>query len=110
MGQLVKELRRQATIPEDFEKRLDRLIDDRNWVIHHSFQAFLGNIHDSTACLQLVRRIEQIDLEAHVLNQVLWESVAKMSDEHDAAITEIDSLAQQIRQKWKTGDPGKTVR
>jgi hypothetical protein len=101
LGQLVKELRKQAEIPVAFEKRLGEFVDDRNWVIHHSYRTFIETVHDPAACLKLMQRIEEIDSEAYSLNKLFWDSVAMMSDEYEAAVDKVDTLAQRIREQWK---------
>ena len=93
-------------MPADLDTQMDRFLQDRNWIIHHSYADFLKVGHDRVACDLLLVRIGQIDAESYRLTHVFWDAVDVLATEYEAEDSEIRSLAQQVREAWTPRNKG----
>ena len=106
LGQLIRELGKRSDVPADLDTQMDRFLQDRNWIIHHSYADFLKVGHDRVACDLLLVRIGQIDAESYRLTHVFWDAVDVLATEYEAEDSEIRSLAQQVREAWTPRNKG----
>ncbi len=75
-GKTVNRLLKSGQIPTEPMKRLQALLDERNWLVHNSRATSRSAVHDGFVCDQLVERINAIAEEA--LN--LLKEISKLAE------------------------------
>ena len=91
-GQLLRRLKRVATISPEFEKRLDEGLRRRNYLIHHFF-----DLYGADMCISSVREKMIAELKAiHGLLHPLYRKFSELSYESFKAWGMTD---EQIRKK-----------
>ncbi len=66
-GKTVSRLQKSGRVPDELMIRLQKLLDERNWLVHNSRATSRSAVHDQTVCHQLIQRINGIADEALAL-------------------------------------------
>jgi hypothetical protein len=95
MGALIAELRcgRKNAATSEFEQRVYRLLDERNWLVHKSLQTNGNDIYDETKALTLIQRIEAFADECLALQTAFGEHVIVWMESQGFTREEIDAEA-----------------
>lgn len=66
-GKTVTRLQKSGKVPAELMARFQRLLDERNWLVHNSRAGSRTAVHDGVACTNLIRRVDAIADEALAL-------------------------------------------
>jgi hypothetical protein len=99
-GHLLKELRSSGTLPPHLEPRLERLLEDRNWVVHRAKRESRGVYNDQTRYTALVTRLDEIGAEATSLNSILESELEEFIVRSGVDRGVIDDEAAELLKRW----------
>lgn len=102
-GGLLSELKQDRILEEGLVERLEKLRDERNWLVHHAKRQNRGVLNRMQQFDELIERITWIGEEATELNTIL----GKQFEEHvvDAGVDRalIDEEAARLVDSWSLG-------
>jgi hypothetical protein len=100
LGQLFGDIRKSTSGSVPFLPRLERLVEERNWLIHRSRHQNRKDLYDAAARLRLVERIEALADEALQLAKAL----EKTTEDHMVSLgvpkAELNRRAAVIFREW----------
>jgi len=70
-GSIYNKVRKEEIIPERLYSRFDKLIKERNWLIHNSRTEIRKDLYNTLATLKIIDRISSISNEAHYLTGLI---------------------------------------
>ena len=72
LGAKYKSAKIEGIIPTNLEGRFDKLLEERNWLIHESWYESGSNLYNDTMRERMIYRISQIQEETVQLQQLMF--------------------------------------
>ena len=85
----------------NFEGRLEKFREDRNWLIHKSYQDYYNHMYDVQRMVEFAKRADGIAKEATDLTSMFWGLTAMMAadwGEQKQAANALNEAQQAIQQ------------
>lgn len=102
LGQLLKKIRGHET-PTDVAERLEKFVDDRNWLVHHIYREYYGTIRDPEVSATINARLDTIGREALELTKLFTEELRAYVISTGKSAEMLDSLERQIHDEVRAG-------
>lgn len=103
-GSTVNKLTKGDKLPEELASRFQKLLRERNWLVHSSRETSRNAVYHDDLCARLIERVDAIGEEAHQLlievNKVAIAFVAK----HGIKIDHVAKLAARTLNEWHAAD------
>lgn len=99
-GSVLTELRKKGVVEGDLETRLNDLLKERNWLVHHSKRESRGVINDPDRVDSLIARLDKIAEDASKLQKELGGEIERFSIEAGVNREFIDREAQELAESW----------
>lgn len=90
----------------ELKVRFERILSERNWMVHHSLNDSRGAVHDDFLMHRLVDRVDQITREASSLITEIGKLGEEFTKRHGATEEEISQRAAKILDRWLNPQPG----
>ena len=103
-GQLMAELRRAEVLDSELQARVDGLLAERNWLVHHSKRESRGVLHKPDQFDALVDRLKQLAEEATEVGGVLGQRLEKFVVEAGVDPMLIEEEATRLAREWGYDD------
>jgi hypothetical protein len=100
LGQLFTAIRNTRGAPEDLLPRLERFIDERNWLVHRSRQENRIDLYSPEKPIALSQRLRAIADEALSLMRAFQQATEDHLIARGMTKAEIDASAERIRREW----------
>jgi hypothetical protein len=100
LGQLFGQIRDASNGTASFLPRFEALVQERNWLVHHSRNKNRNDLFGARARQSLIDRIEAMAGEAHQLAKALQATTEDHMVSQDITREEIDRRASQIFREW----------
>ena len=98
---LLKKLSGATEISDDFESRLSKFLNERNWLIHRSRREKHTVLYNPAKLRSLCNRIDAIAVEALDLNKLFCEYVLSWTESQGIKRQQIDEVANLIVKYWQ---------
>ena len=72
LGTIYKKAKSEGAIPPAYETRFDKLLEERNWLIHRSKGESSSDLYNDAFRMRMIQRISRIQEESVQLRQVLF--------------------------------------
>lgn len=101
LGALFEELKKakSSTAVSSFEQRVDRFLDERNWLVHRSWRENHVGLHPQKHAA-LMERIDAITHEASALQRYFGEIAEGWMREQGYTTEEIDAATVEKLREW----------
>lgn len=100
LGQISASIRDTGRAPAKLLPRLERFVDERNWLVHRSRHENRKDIYSPKKRIALSQRISSLADEALSLMKAFQQATEDHLIAHGMAKAEIDARAEQIRNEW----------
>ena len=100
LGQLFGQIRDASNGAASFLPRFEALVQERNWLVHHSRNKNRSDLFDAHSRQRLIDRIEAMAEEAHQLAKALQATTEDHMVSQDITREEIDRRTSQIFREW----------
>jgi uncharacterized protein YutE (UPF0331/DUF86 family) len=100
LGQLLRQLETNETLEPWLLTRLKKLIDERNWLVHHAKRQNRGVLNNLDQFDDLVKRIDWIAEEATALQSILGRKLEEFVVSAGVDPEEIDQQAESLQREW----------
>ena len=99
-GSLLTELAKRGIVDGELETRLNHLLKERNWLVHHSKRENRGVINHPDRVASLVARLDKIAEDATELQNELGQAVERFAVESGVDRDLVDREAQELAESW----------
>lgn len=96
-GTTVKALKSSEKVPSELMVRFQKLLEERNWLVHNSRSTSSSAVHDEAAFVQLIQRVDAIENQALGLLKEIPKQMEAFLLSHGFSPEVISSAAQQAR-------------
>ena len=103
LGQLFRDIRDTGKGPSDLLSRLERFVDERNWLIHRSRHENRKDLYSDERRPQLVTRINAVADEALSLMTAFQEVTEAHLIAHGMDRAKMQARTDEIYREWTTG-------
>jgi hypothetical protein len=100
LGALVRELQEAGVLPTRLDERLDRVLEERNWLVHRARREYRGVLTDSGLYSGLTDRIERLTEESGILLKELAGEIEKFLAGVGMDMQAVESEAQRLAKTW----------
>ena len=100
LGQLFGQIRDLSNEAASFLPRFEALVQERNWLVHHSRNKNRSDLFDDHARQRLIDRIEAMAKEAYQLALALQATTEDHMVSQDITKEEINRRSSQIFREW----------
>ena len=100
-GTTVNNLVKAKLLPTNIAVRFQKLLGERNWLVHSSRASSRNAIHSDSMCTRLLDRLERISEEALTLLKEIETHREVFVRKHGVRAEQIDEMAAQILQQWQ---------
>jgi ribosomal protein S13 len=100
LGQLLRELRDANVLEVAIANRLQALLEERNWLVHHAKRESRGVLNDAPRYEQLIARLDRIGVEATALISDLGNALVDYVRTSGVSRENIDSEATRLARSW----------
>jgi hypothetical protein len=100
LGQLFGQIRDLSNRAASFLPRFEALVEERNWLVHHSRNKNRSDLFDEHTRQRLIDRIEAMAKEAYQLALTLRATTEDHMVSQGITKEEIDRRASQIFREW----------
>jgi len=107
LGRLIGEIKSSIKLPEGFEEKLKKFLDERNWLIHRSRRLHHTDIYHSDRFSSLLERIDELSDEAIQFNHIFADMLEEYVVSKGVAPEFISSQAEKTLEGWISGEISK---
>ncbi|MDH5632141.1 MAG: hypothetical protein OEZ10_04020 [Gammaproteobacteria bacterium] len=95
LGSLYGRAKDEGIIPKELEQRFDKLIDERNWLIHHSRTKNSEDLYNDELRINVISRIDSIIVESMELTNNLLKLLYQFMQSEGVDIAEAERNAEK---------------
>lgn len=103
-GTSIAKLIKENKVPTEIAARFQRMLSERNWLVHNSRATNRGAVYDDGACASLIQRLEAIGDEANSLLVVLNAMSRDYVKQFGITDEQVATLTEQTLRAWQAGD------
>jgi hypothetical protein len=102
LGSLISELRKanSTNSVSSFEQDVNRFLEDRNWLVHSSWQQHKGDLFEPKRVLPLLRRLDEIAERALALQTHFGALVSQWVRDQGVDPATVDAEQRRILAEW----------
>ena len=98
------QIAKAGLVPPEIEKRFEKLLSERNWLVHHSRADSRSAIHHDSVLNALILRLEGIADEALALLRYIALETTSFGENHGVSAQYVDRMSKQMLEQWRAGD------
>ena len=102
LGQLLRSIQATQSAPQTLVEQLDRFVEKRNWLVHHSRHESHADMYSDARRFALVQKIEAIADDALALMKQFQDATEAHLITIGFTKEQIDVDAERIRNEWRT--------
>ena len=99
-GQGLSALREANALPGHLQDRADKLVRERNWVVHQAKREHRGALNKPQVFNQLIARLKAIGEEATQLNTLLAKEIEEFAVSSGVDRAQVDAAAAELAASW----------
>lgn len=99
-GALLRELQGASVLPTALDGRLDRALEERNWLVHRARREYRGVLGDPALHSELGDRIERLTEESGVLLKELAGEIESFLVTSGIDMQAVEHEAQRLAKSW----------
>jgi hypothetical protein len=101
-GSLIREAKGARLLEDKLATRLEKILDDRNWLVHRSRREHRGVLSSRSRYAALIARIEAISDEALLLLKMIAELTDQYAGKSGVSQEVIARETQRLLKEWGT--------
>lgn len=103
-GATLHQIAKAGLISPEMEGRFEKLLAERNWLVHRSRAESRNAIHNAKAMVALVARLEAMADEALALLKHIGGETTSFVQEHGVSANYIEQVSKQLLEQWHAAD------
>ena len=101
LGRLIRETKKAIHFDESFDPFMTRFLNERNWLVHHSWRTYHGFLDKPNEYKTLLLRVRGLAADAIEFNELFFGFLQDWAKERGVTTAEIDQVQRQFLDVWQ---------
>lgn len=103
-GATLHQIAKAGLISPEMEGRFEKMLAERNWLVHRSRAESRSAIHNAKLMVALVARLEAISDESLMLLKYIDGETTTFVQQHGVSMSYVAQVSNQLLEQWHTAD------
>lgn len=103
-GATLHQIAKAGLISPEMEGRFEKILAERNWLVHRSRAESRNAIHNAKAMAALVARLEAMADEALALLKHIGGETTSFVQQHGVSTDYVEQVSKQLLEQWHAAD------